>query len=129
MSDLEDKINELTDTPDTTDEYDPEDIKNNKALAIVSYLSLLVLFPLIAMRDSKFVKFHVNQGLVLAIAEILAYFAVRIISYIPIVRIGLGIVRLVLVLLFVVLSLLGIINAANGKAKELPFIGKIRLIK
>ena len=71
MSDLNDKINEFTDTPDTTAEYEPEDIEKNRILALFSYLSWLVLIPLIAAKDSKFAKFHVNQGLVLAIAEVL----------------------------------------------------------
>ena len=37
----------------------------------------------------------------------------------------LGIVSLV----FIVPMVLGIINAANGRAKELPIIGKFRLLK
>ena len=32
-------------------------------------------------------------------------------------------------LIFVVLMVLGIINAATGKAKELPFLGRFRVLK
>ena len=32
-------------------------------------------------------------------------------------------------LVFLVLAVIGIINAANGRAKELPVIGKIKLLK
>ena len=30
---------------------------------------------------------------------------------------------------YIVLAVIGIINAANGRAKELPVIGKIKLLK
>ena len=32
-------------------------------------------------------------------------------------------------LLFFVLMIVGIVNAASGRAKELPVIGKIRIVK
>ena len=32
-------------------------------------------------------------------------------------------------IVFLVLVIIGIINAANGKAKELPVIGKYRILK
>jgi uncharacterized membrane protein len=32
-------------------------------------------------------------------------------------------------IVFLVLAIIGIINAANGKAKELPVIGKFTLLK
>lgn len=32
-------------------------------------------------------------------------------------------------IVFLVLAIIGIINAANGKAKELPVIGKYRILK
>ena len=32
-------------------------------------------------------------------------------------------------IVFLVLDIIGIINAANGKAKELPVIGKYRILK
>ena len=40
-----------------------------------------------------------------------------------------NILLLVISALFLVLSIIGIVNAATGKAKELPVIGKIRIIK
>lgn len=32
-------------------------------------------------------------------------------------------------IIFLVLAIIGIVNAVNGKAKELPIIGKYRVIK
>ena len=127
--DFTSKISELNNTSDTTSEFDPADIEANKTMAVLSYLSWLVLIPLLAAQNSKFARYHANQGLVLAIIEIVWGIATSIIGAIPIfgwiISIPLGIVSLV----FLVLTVLGIVNAANGRAKELPIIGKIRIIK
>ena len=56
MADINEKLNELNNTADTTNEFDPQDIQNNKAMAILAYLSWLVLIPLFAAKDSKFAR-------------------------------------------------------------------------
>ena len=80
MADLNDKLNELTNTEDRTSSYSPEDINNNKAMAILAYLSWLVLIPLFAAKESPFARFHVNQGLCLAIVEIICWVVFGILS-------------------------------------------------
>lgn len=56
------------------------DINSNKGYAILSYFSLLVLIPIFAAKDSKFARFHANQGLVLMIAEVVYWIAVAIVT-------------------------------------------------
>ena len=121
-------------TADTTAEYDQNDISSNKAMAILAYLSWLVLIPLFAAKDSKFARFHTNQGLVLAIAEIAYVIVVAILNAIFIfisfrLAAVMSTIFSIASLAFLVLAILGIVNAANGKAKELPIIGKIKLLK
>lgn len=139
------RVAKINDTADTTAEYDLNDIQQNKAMAILSYISLLVLVPIFGAKHSKFAQFHANQGLVLLICSV-AYgivdmiltailgliFPLNFYGWIPshgpvygVITTILGLVNLV----FVVLMILGIINAATGKAKELPVIGKTRLLK
>ncbi len=119
----------------STAEFDKEDIAKNKGMAVLAYLSWLVLIPFFrARKTSKFARFHINQGLVLAIAgtvyELLAIIIVKAIMKIS-VRMGvlfettLGLCGVV----FLVLLIMGIVNAAKGKAKELPTFGKIRILK
>ncbi len=127
------KIAGLNNTADTTSEYDAQDIQNNKAMAILAYLSWLVLIPLFAAKESKFARFHCNQGLVLAITEIIYVIAYEILSAV-ILAISWRLVFLVSIIgivgiVFAVVSIIGIVNAANGKAKELPIIGKIKILK
>lgn len=119
---VKEKFNEFNNTADTTNEYDPADIEENKVMAVLSYIWILFLVPLLAAKNSKFARFHANQGLVLFLAGI----ASGVVAVIPILG---WILSVVCSIVLTVLMILGIINAATGKAKELPIIGKISLIK
>lgn len=99
---------------------DPSDISANKVMAILAYISILVLIPLFAAKESKFARFHTNQGLILFICNIVIYF----ISLIP----GLKAIGWILSVAALVFAIIGIIGAAKGETKELPLIGKYRII-
>ena len=129
MSDLNDKLNDLNNTPDTTGEFDQNDIQQNKIMAVLAYLSWLVLIPLLAAKESKFARFHCNQGLALAIVEIIVWIVCGILSNIPFIGWLFTIVNAIISIACLVLAVLGIYNAANGRAKELPVIGKFKVLK
>ena len=120
-------------TADTTAQYDPADVEKNKAMGVLAYLSWLVLIPIFAAKDSKFARFHANQGLVLLIASAIFGVARWILSEILFaISWRLYFVTIIISLLglvFLALAIIGIVNAATGKAKELPVIGKIRILK
>lgn len=132
--DLGTKISELNDTPDTTSEFDQNDIQSNKVMAVLAYLGILVLVPLFAARESRYARFHTNQGLVLAIAQFAWTFVSRIIvsavgAVNETVSLIIGGVCSLVSIAFAVLTVIGIINAAKGTAKELPIIGNIKILK
>lgn len=129
MADLNQKINEFNNTKDSTSEFDPNDIQQNKVMAILAYLSWLVLIPLFAAKESKFARYHCNQGIMLAIAEIIVWVIFGILSIIPYVGWIFIVLNSLISLVCLVFTVTGIINAANGKAKELPFIGKFNILK
>jgi uncharacterized membrane protein len=129
MADLNQKINEFNNTKDSTSEFDPNDIQQNKVMAILAYLSWLVLIPLFAAKESKFARYHCNQGIMLAIAEIIVWVIFGILSIIPYVGWIFIVLNSLISLVCLVFAVTGIINAANGKAKELPFIGKFNILK
>ena len=113
---------------------DPKDAQDNKLMGILAYLNLLVLVPIFAAKESPFARFHANQGLILLIATYAGYFALAILAallaiisykFVAIIRIVYSLFG-ICVLVFVVL---GIINAAKGEMKELPFIGKYKILK
>ncbi len=118
--DLSAKLTELNNTADTTAEYDAQDIEQNKVMALLAYIIFLI--PLLAAKESKFARFHTNQGLVLFIGAILS----SVITVIPIIG---WIIAPIAGLLITVFAILGIVNALGGKAKELPIIGKFKILK
>ncbi|MBQ3900290.1 MAG: DUF4870 domain-containing protein [Clostridia bacterium] len=98
-------------------------------MAILAYLGWLVIIPLLAARNSKFARFHANQGLILAIVATVVYVVLAILTLIPVIRWIFYIVEAVFGVAVFILAVMGIINAVNGKAKDLPVIGSFRLLK
>lgn len=116
----------INDTADTTADYDSKDIDDNKVMGVLAYIGILFIIPLLAAPNSKFARFHANQGLVLFIADVVLGVAAKLVSFIPVVGWVISIAVGVVGLAFMIL---GIVNAANGKAKELPLIGNFKLLK
>ncbi len=106
---------------DNTNLYSAEDIEKNKVISALAYI--LFFLPLIACSDSPFGKFHANQGLLLLIVAVAGNIILGIIPLI-----GWLFIPLFSLATFV-FAILGIVNAATGKAKELPLFGKFRIIK
>lgn len=97
------------------------DAEQNKALAIIGYLGILFLVPMLAAPKSKFAQFHAKQGMVLFIAEVILWAAVWVLALLTV---GIGAVLFPIVsIVGLVWTILGIINAANGEMKPLPVIG------
>ncbi len=88
------------------------DAQENKAIALLSYISILFLIPLLSKKDSPFCQFHAKQGLVLFIIEIVGWFLTPFF--------GLGVL---VNLVALILMIMGIINVLNGETKKLPLIG------
>lgn len=93
-------------------------VSDNKTLmAVLSYLSILVIIPYLTSKQDRFVHFHIKQGLVLFTIEVAVLLLGMIMwMLIPI----LDIVNLAMV----VFSIVGIVNAVQGKEKELPLLGQ-----
>lgn len=87
-------------------------------MAALCYLSVLILIPACTRwRRDDFVKFHLNQGLVLlALSTVCAAFA-----QLP----YCGEVGFWLVLLVDALSLVGLVNALRCRKTMLPLVGRL----
>lgn len=114
------KFKQLNNTKDETEGFDKADIEKNKIMAVLAYIIFLI--PLIAAKESPFARFHTNQGLLLVIAAVI----LSVIAAIPVIG---WIIAPVIGIAVTVLAVIGILNALNGKAKELPLIGKFRILK
>jgi len=91
-----------------------KDVQENKAIAILSYIGILCLVPLLAKKESKFAQFHAKQGLVIFIVEIIGMFLMPLF--------GLGALINLAALIF---SVIGIVNVVGGKMNKLPLIGDL----
>ncbi len=123
-------------TKDETNRFKQEDIESNLALAVLSYIPFMFFIPMIIKPTSGYLRYHGIQGLTMfltfvglefvdvllcAIANAAVPGAVG--SYISIA------VTLIANLCVLLLIAIGIANAVKGYARELPIIGKIRLLK
>ncbi len=96
--------------------------QNNMVMAILAYLGILIVVPFLTdAKNDPFVKYHIKQGLTLIIFEVATWFIGMVLVFMP----YLGyLVGLVLWLATIVLIIIGIANAAQGKEQELPVIGQ-----
>lgn len=125
---VEEAVKNFLNTTDTTAQFDNADIESGKIMAILAYLfgGLLFFLPLVAASNSKFGKYHANQAFTLLLVSIVLAIVGIIIGLIPVVGAIVGTILGICVLAYMVL---GMVNAATGKAKELPIIGKYTFLK
>ncbi|MEI7424928.1 MAG: hypothetical protein WCK10_02305 [Candidatus Staskawiczbacteria bacterium] len=98
-----------TEAPKEEPKVAPKGASKNTGMAVLAYIIFFV--PLLTdAKNDPFVKYHVKQGLVLFLAAVIC-------NFVPIIG---QIVSLALVVLMV----MGIMNAVNGKQEPLPLIGQ-----
>jgi len=110
------------------DEYTKEDIENNKVLSLFSYISFLFIIPLIACSNSKYAKFHVNQGIMLCITNVVFEAILKALKVLEL-SFAYDIADAIVNIGLTVFMVIGIVNAVTGKAKKLPVIGNFTIIK
>jgi uncharacterized membrane protein len=90
--------------------------ENSTLMGILSYLGILIIIPYFVASENPFVKFHLKQGLMLVIIEIVLSISGQLLpALFPIVSF--------LQLITFILTIIGIINVVQKKEKELPIIG------
>ena len=111
---------------DHTGEFDAKDIEENKMYALLVYL-LSVLGIVIAMlvkKDSRYLEFHIKQGLKLVIAETIVGIATALLCWTCIVPVAGSIALIALT----VVQIICIIDVCQGKAKVAPIIRSIKFL-
>lgn len=114
-----------------------DDAQANKGVAICGYIGLLWIVPLLTTaKHSPFAKFHANQGLMVFLTSIAAGIVVKIINAILLaismkwkMFVITGFLSLAASVFALVLMIVGIVFAAQGKMKEIPIIGQFHIIK
>ena len=101
-----------TETVSSGEVIDDKDVEENKFIAALSYLGILVLVPLLVKKDSKFAQFHAKQGLIFLVIWVVGW----IFFLIPL-------FGQILALTILVLNIIALVQALNGKYWEVPVIG------
>lgn len=103
--------------------FDAADVQKFRLQAVLPYLIPILFFlPVIADKNSKFCKFHANQQLAWLIVCVVIGILMRILSIVPVLG---AICCSLLSLAVIVIAILLMINAYNGKAIRIPFIGSV----
>jgi hypothetical protein len=129
--------------PGAPQQADIRDAQDNKTMSILAYI--LFFIPLLtgAHKTSAFAKYHTNQGTVLFLFSLGVSIIFGILSAIitaiftasyawgAMLTIAsiFGVIWLLYGLCVTALCVVGIVNAAQGRMKPLPLIGRITIIK
>ena len=94
---------------------------NRSVMLVLSYLGILALIPLLTEKGDREVQWHAKHGLVLLVAYLVLMVGVTIASFV----IGfVGMLQIPLWLGYLVVIILGITNALNGKRFVIPGISE-----
>lgn len=105
-----------TTAPASTTATPTED--NALLMGILCYLGILVIIPYLMAKDNAHVKFHLKQGIVLVVIELILY-ALGMMVLVPILWPIISLLNLGCL----VLSIIGIINVVQKKEVALPLVG------
>ena len=95
---------------------------NKKTTGIVAYITWIGLIIAFCAGDKEGAKFHINQALVIFLAQLVASI-IRVIPYVG------GIVSTILSIFLVVCWVMGLVYACKEEEKEAPLIGQIKILK
>jgi uncharacterized membrane protein len=99
---------------------------DKKTTGIVAYITLIGWLIAFLAGDKEGAKFHLNQALVIMLSSIISGIISGIIGFIPIIG---AIISLVLGVFIFVCWIMGLVAACQGVEKEVPLIGKIKILK
>ncbi|MBQ1992223.1 MAG: hypothetical protein II233_05555, partial [Clostridia bacterium] len=124
------------DTKNETALFKQKDIDENCNLALISYIPFLFFIPMIIKPCSGYLRYHGIQGLTMFLSFVALEFFNIIMGamfnsiFTEMTGVILTVIITVLINLTVLLLIsIGIANAVKGAARELPIIGKYKLLK
>ena len=94
-----------------------ENLPDDRLLSAIGYMGILCLLPLLLKKESVFAQHHGKQGLII----LLAWLALWMGMIIPILG---QLVWFFGSIVLVMLIIMGMINALQGRLWELPILGK-----
>ena len=108
------------DSFDHTSEFDPNDIKEHKVYCMLIYLmgTVGIIIELLGGADSEYTKFHVREGLKIAVANMLAALATIFLFWTLIIPL----ITSIFMTILMVVKVICFVRICKGKAIETPII-------
>ena len=107
---------------DVTARFDASDIEAHKSVAGLTGFPILFWLPFVAAKDSAFAKFFSNQSLMVLILSALS----RLLRRLPLLG---GLLAWILGIAVFACTVFLVVSGFQGRARKLPFIGDIEIIK
>lgn len=127
-------------TREHTRRFHPDDIRSCKIECVCACSGVLFFLPLVSVPESRYGKYWANQGLLVLLFELFSLLVgfivgglLGLMAMIPFIGIVFHIIKIVAIVAICALNLFVIVLAgsfaARGRARDLPLIGHLRLIK
>lgn len=111
-------MDEENETTGAVDDFaDKNDVRKNKSMAVLSYIGILCLIPLLTAKESKFAQFHAKQGLVLLVIWVITFVIW------PISLLG-WILAPIIELAAIIYAVIGVVFVLQERYWKMPFIGQ-----
>lgn len=123
------------DSQSRPDYFPAAEVKKNKLMGVLSYLGILILVPLLAGdKSSAYVRHHANQGIILfVISSVLDLLDGKWVwGFHSWINFGGGALSWLIEIAdfaCLILFIMGLVSACQGTRRELPLIGKIKVLK
>lgn len=132
-------IEGVVNTKDYTYTFTKEEVVPFRILATMCYVPFLFLLPLLTgkYKKSRFLYFHINQGLNLTLAWAIVFFVNKVFRslftttyrYSSTTPGWVDFISYVLYCIVIAITVVGMINTFNGKSKNTSIVGGFRFLK
>lgn len=132
-------IEGVVNTKDYTNTFTKEEVVPFRVLATMCYIPFLFLLPLLTgkYKKSRFLYFHINQGLNITLAWAIVFFVNKVFRslftttyrYSSTTPGWVDFVSYALYCIVIAITVVGMINTFNGKSKNTSIVGGFRFLK
>jgi hypothetical protein len=103
--------------------FDPVDARTNKWISILAYFGIFFLIPFLCRPQSRFARVHVNNGILLMVANFVVGYPLSLLCFTPLWPVAL-ILLLVAGSFFGILSIVCLVYCLSDNLLPIPFFSK-----
>lgn len=100
----------------------PPGNSDRQLMIVLAYLWVLVLVPYLTQKEDEEVQWHSRQGIVLSVAELIAYVVLGILTSLPAIGCIVVFFWAPVALVFLVLRIIPLVKGLQGERWPIPFL-------